>query len=72
MNRDGKLCGCEVLMRWRHLEQSMIAPNHFIPPAEEFGYIVPRTSLWMEQTLNYLKVADPLPPGFHVAINVCA
>ncbi len=51
----------------------MIAPNHFIPLAEECGYIVPMTRQLMAQTRDYLVgVADRLPPGFHVAVNVCA
>ncbi|WP_349917977.1 EAL domain-containing protein [Aeromonas veronii] len=73
MDRDGKLCGCEVLMRWHHPEQGMIAPNHFIPLAEECGYIVPMTRQMMAQALEHLlTMADRLPPGFHVAVNVCA
>ncbi|MGY6036792.1 EAL domain-containing protein [Aeromonas sp. AE23HZ002T15] len=73
MDSDGQLRGCEVLMRWRHPEQGMIAPNQFIPLAEECGYIVPMTRQLMEQTLEHLRtVADRLPPNFHVAVNVCA
>lgn len=38
--RDGKICGAEALMRWRHPKRGMISPTEFIPLAEETGAIV--------------------------------
>ncbi len=38
---DGKLCGAEALMRWRHPKQGMISPAEFIPLAEETEAIIP-------------------------------
>ena len=32
---DGKICGAEALMRWRHPKRGMISPAEFIPLAEE-------------------------------------
>jgi len=32
---DGKICGAEALMRWKHSKLGMISPGEFIPLAEE-------------------------------------
>ena len=37
---DGKICGAEALMRWRHPRRGMISPAEFIPLAEETEAIV--------------------------------
>ena len=38
--RDGKICGAEALMRWRHPKRGMISPAEFIPLAEETEAII--------------------------------
>jgi predicted signal transduction protein with EAL and GGDEF domain len=37
---DGKVCGAEALMRWRHPKRGMISPAEFIPLAEESEAII--------------------------------
>ena len=32
---DGRVCGAEALMRWRHPQRGMVSPAEFIPLAEE-------------------------------------
>jgi diguanylate cyclase (GGDEF)-like protein len=36
---DGRICGAEALMRWKHAKLGMISPAEFIPLAEETGAI---------------------------------
>jgi diguanylate cyclase len=38
---NGKICGAEALMRWRHPKRGMISPAEFIPLAEETEAIIP-------------------------------
>ena len=39
--RTGKLTGAEALVRWRHPERGLLPPDHFIPLAEETGFMIP-------------------------------
>jgi diguanylate cyclase len=38
---DGRICGAEALMRWRHPKRGMVSPAVFIPLAEQNEAIIP-------------------------------
>jgi diguanylate cyclase len=64
---DGRICGAEASMRWRHQKRGMISPAEFIPLAEETGAIVGMGE-WALRTACR-DAADGRIPGT-VAVNL--
>jgi diguanylate cyclase (GGDEF)-like protein/PAS domain S-box-containing protein len=69
--QSGKLASVEALIRWRHPQKGMIAPDSFIPLAEDTGLIVP-IGEWViravcEQIVRWDSEGVHIP---RVAINV--
>ena len=71
--KSGHITGVEALLRWRHPEEGLISPNHFIPQLEEMGRMV-EVGQWVLRAACRQNVAwqrDGIPP-IRVAVNVSA
>lgn len=70
---SGCLLGFEALLRWAHPERGLVAPNEFIPLAEETGLIEPIGS-WVITTacrqLQRWQAAYPSSPPLSMNINL--
>jgi len=64
---DGEVIGFETFMRWRHPRLGNVAPNVFLPVAEDFGYI---TSLGAWAIQEACREAATWPNKLRLAINV--
>ncbi|WP_162256881.1 sensor domain-containing protein [Noviherbaspirillum sp. Root189] len=54
VDRDGQVVGTEALLRWRHPQQGMISPVHFIHLAEDTGLILPLGEWILETACHQL------------------
>jgi diguanylate cyclase (GGDEF)-like protein len=64
---DGATCAVEALIRWRHPQHGLIAPNRFIPFAEERGLISPIGAWILRQACSD---AIAWPAHISVAVNL--
>lgn len=71
--KTGEVTGFEALIRWQHPERGWLAPDQFIPVAEETGLIIPigawvlweacrQINLWQSITPEPLTVSVNLSP----------
>jgi diguanylate cyclase (GGDEF)-like protein len=65
--RTGCVSGFEVLARWHHASRGPIAPNVFVPVAEDTGQIDALTVCVMRQALRAARGWDP---RLTIAINI--
>ncbi|HEY4097945.1 MAG TPA: EAL domain-containing protein [Baekduia sp.] len=60
---DGSIAAVEALVRWRHPERGLLAPDEFIPVAEESGLIVPLGRRVLELACTQAAAWAALRPG---------
>ena len=68
--QSGRLSGCEVLVRWRKQDGTILSPGHFIDLAEATGLARPMTTSLMEQVAVDLGEAYRKCHHLKVAINL--
>ena len=69
---SGRCIGAEALLRWRRSTGDLMAPDLFIPVAEECGLITQLTERVLELVERDAGHFLANHPGFHVAINISA
>jgi len=71
--RTGKVVGAEALVRWNHPENGRVAPDKFIPVAEETGLIVPLGEWVIVEACGALKALEALGfTDFVISVNLSA
>ena len=69
--RTGTLSAFKALVRWQHPERGLIAPDVFVPIAEETGLIVPLGGWVLEEACSQMRRwRERFPASSHVAVSV--
>ncbi|WP_156680891.1 putative bifunctional diguanylate cyclase/phosphodiesterase [Sphingomonas profundi] len=67
---DGALLGVEALLRWRHPEQGLLAPDRFLPTIES-GLLAPEVGAWVLKTACAEAIhLRAVTPGLVMGVNL--
>lgn len=71
---DGRALGAEALIRWRHPQRGLMAPDQFIALAEETGLILPLGQWVIETACAQLQAWQqaPLTCRLSLSVNISA
>jgi EAL domain-containing protein (putative c-di-GMP-specific phosphodiesterase class I) len=72
LERDTAVVGLEALVRWQHPERGLIAPNEFLPLAEETGLVLAIGEYVLVQALQQLVRWRRSKPNVSIAVNLSA
>ncbi len=69
--KTGEITACEALIRWQHPERGLVAPDEFVPLAEETGLITQISEWLLTDACNQMKQweAAGLPP-MRLSVNI--
>ena len=73
--QTGIIAGMEVLVRWHHPFEGIIAPGRFVPMAEETGSIVPMNRWIIRRACHQARAWREKLPGdidFYLSVNLSA
>ncbi|MFA7442779.1 MAG: EAL domain-containing protein, partial [Lysobacteraceae bacterium] len=70
---DGRITGCEALVRWHHPERGLLMPDAFLPVAEEMG-LIERIDDWVLRTacaqVAAWRAAHPAHAALELNVNL--
>jgi diguanylate cyclase (GGDEF)-like protein/PAS domain S-box-containing protein len=70
VDSTGKTVGAEALIRWQHPQRGLIAPNAFIPIAEESNLIIDIGTWMLRQVCGLLAREDMIGCSGRIAVNI--